>query len=175
MADYTILDPNSFLQGQPITQAQGQALEENLRAVAEGAFNAPRLYLRALERLTAGDEIRSRRDALQSVDTSEAVIHSFAFMQYGTIRARGELVSGGNSRIIIYRTRSGTRTAVTTGPTGTAGFVISDVAVLPGDLVEICVNSPSGAGSGRNGRFSTAGEDLWPGSALRLEGNRDAT
>lgn len=175
MADWTDQDVNSLLPGEPWTSAKALAAFENPVAITEGAPSAPRLYLRALERLEAGDQIRSRNDATVGVDLSEAVLNSFAFMQYGTIRARGELVSGGITRIIIYRTRNGTRTAVTAGPFGILGFVISDVAVLPGDLVEICVTSSADAGSGRNGQFSTDGQDLWPGSAHRLEGNRDAT
>ena len=159
----------------PLTSELVKQLRDNPIAIAEGAAGAPRLYLRAIESLEAGDQIRSRNDTI--VGTSEAgsaLLNSFEFMQYGTIRAQGELLSGGNSRIRIFRTRNGTGTAVAESDIGVTGVFSADIDVLPGDRIDIFLFSFAGAGSARNGRFSTNGQDLWPGSAARLEGNRSA-
>ena len=47
MAQWTFIDPNTLLPGDPWTSAKAQAAFENLEAVAEGADGAPRLYGKA--------------------------------------------------------------------------------------------------------------------------------
>jgi len=47
MAQWTFIDPNTLLPGDPWTSAKAQAAFENLEAVAEGAPGAPRLYGKA--------------------------------------------------------------------------------------------------------------------------------
>ena len=51
MAEWTFIDPNTLLPGDPWTSAKAQAAFENLEAVAEGAPGAPRL--RGLAAMTA--------------------------------------------------------------------------------------------------------------------------
>lgn len=49
MADYTAIDPNALLPGKPLTSPIVTALEENLRAFAEGAVGAPKLQRAAIQ------------------------------------------------------------------------------------------------------------------------------
>lgn len=48
MADWTVLDPNTLLPGDPFTSAIALALEENPRALAEQAVGAPKIADRTL-------------------------------------------------------------------------------------------------------------------------------
>lgn len=52
MADWTSLDTNSLLPGEPLTSAIALALEENPRAIAEGAIGAPRVRGQALAKVS---------------------------------------------------------------------------------------------------------------------------
>ena len=47
MAQWTNIDPNTLLPGDPWTSAKAQAAFENVEAMAEGATGAPRLYGKA--------------------------------------------------------------------------------------------------------------------------------
>ena len=49
MAQWTFIDPNTLLPGDPWTSAKAQAAFENLEAVAEGAPGAPRIQTDALQ------------------------------------------------------------------------------------------------------------------------------
>ena len=49
MAQWTFIDPNTLLPGDPWTSAKAQAAFENLEAVAEGAPGAPRVAGSALQ------------------------------------------------------------------------------------------------------------------------------
>ena len=49
MSQWTFIDPNTLLPGDPWTSAKAQAAFENLEAVAEGAPGAPRINGRALD------------------------------------------------------------------------------------------------------------------------------
>ena len=59
MAQWTTIDPNTLLPGDPWTSAKAQAAFENLEAVAEGAAGAPRIEAASINNLflglTAGD------------------------------------------------------------------------------------------------------------------------
>ena len=48
MAQWTTIDPNTLLPGDPWTSAKAQAAFENVEAVAEGAAGAPRIQSKAL-------------------------------------------------------------------------------------------------------------------------------
>lgn len=177
MSDWTEWDVNSLLPGEPWTSAKAIAAFENVNAAFEGAADAPRVYLRALEQLEAGDEIRSRFDSEQSGNTSS---HSFSFIQSGEIRCTFEAKDAGGalSSGVITRTRNGSETTLVSE--GLTGFVYNtitaDISVLPGDTIKMKLSPGAGASlTLRNARFSTDGQDLWPGVGVRLEGNRSAT
>ena len=152
-------------------------------------------------RLTAGDAIRSRNDGPSPTHANSYVaLHSFAFLQLGTIRVRFEMKASRSnslypSRGRIVRRRSGTSTVIGDWSRTSTSYASysADVAVLPGDSVSIqCrgYSSTRTVGGGgrdndpprtvtaiqnetsiRNMRLSTGGQNLWPGSAAHLEGN----
>lgn len=76
MADWTSLDTNTLLPGEPLTSAIALALEENPRAIAEGAANAP---------LISGALVKI-------IDTEE--IGSFIFARRSSTTAYGAVVAG---------------------------------------------------------------------------------
>ena len=173
----------------PITLQTGRALRDNMlslnsdqialiAAIVAGDAGAARIRINALQRVTAGDQIRSRRDASQSDSATDILAevtgHSFGFMQAGSIRAYFEH-SGTGSFAQVRRVRNSVDTVI--GEYANSGSLVArsvDVDVLPGDLVYI-YNSDGGAGSNsvtlQNCRFATAGEHLYPGTAVPLEGN----
>jgi hypothetical protein len=56
MADWTTIDPNDLLPGEPVTSALVLSLEENPRAIAEGAVDAPRVQPEALDNFFIGQQ-----------------------------------------------------------------------------------------------------------------------
>jgi len=54
MADWTELDTNTLLPGEPLTSAKALAFFENPVALAEGAADAPSLYVGLAAKLVAG-------------------------------------------------------------------------------------------------------------------------
>ena len=54
MAQWTFVDPNTLLPGDPWTSAKAQAAFENLEAVAEGAAGAPRVEAAGINKLFIG-------------------------------------------------------------------------------------------------------------------------
>lgn len=178
MADYTPWDVNSLLPGEPWTSAKAIAAFENLDASFEGVSGAPRLYLRSLEQLAVGSAIRSRNDGPVSVTSgagadAAATPLQFDFMQFGTIRMTAQLTTvEAGANLTFQRLRNGVWSTLSTFTTTAVHTV--DVAVLPGDRLSMVLFA--GAGiitiTGQNFRFQTNGQDLWPGSSQRLEGNR---
>ena len=67
MAQWTFIDPNTLLPGDPWTSAKAQAAFENLEAVAEGAAGAPRLYGLA----AVPDTNRSELQAVSGVSATD--------------------------------------------------------------------------------------------------------
>ena len=53
MAQWTFIDPNTLLPGDPWTSAKAQAAFENLEAVAEGAPGAPKVVSEGLDMFSA--------------------------------------------------------------------------------------------------------------------------
>ena len=178
MADYTDISDSAVDPDAPLTSELAYAWRDNPIAIAEGALGAPRIAIGALQRITAGDSIRSRNDAVQSVETTDVTASllglGFAFMQAGSIRVSFSH-SGTGSNAFVERLRNGVATTIASFA-NTLSLVSRtvDVSVLPGDYVTI--NNTDG-GTGTNQvilslcRFSTNGEDLYPGISARLEGN----
>jgi hypothetical protein len=173
MADWTDPPWAELTAGKPWTDEKAAAAFENPIAIAEGAADAERIRVGAMQRLTAGTNIRSRADAVVEVTAGTGVGHSFAFAQAGTIRVTFEHdTTGLSAEVNVTRIRNGTATVIATYGT-TAGYTARsvDVSVLPGDNVQIIAIATSASNFLRNMRFQTGGEDLFPGSACNLEGN----
>ena len=153
MADWTELDTNGLLPGEPLTSAKALAFFENPVAMAEGAVNAPRNTLKSIERITAGSQLRATRSLVAPSDI--VVVMELIMLQIGTVRVA--VTSNGSGLREIRRRRGGTSTTLATS---TVANVSVDASVIPGDLI---------TGSGGSSlsptitvTFSTNGESLWP-------------
>ena len=166
MADWTELDTNTLLPGEPLTSAKALAFFENPKAIAEGAADAPRNQLKSLPRLAAGPSVRSTRTVTVSGDTTETILNH-GIIQIGTIRA--SMTRSGGSLMTIFRIRNGT--SVTLAATDTATSVTADVSVIPGDAL-ICSGSSLGDNRIISATLAVASGDLWPSiTGGKLEGN----
>ena len=175
MTDYTILSNTAVGVGGLPSGATVTALRDNPLAIAEGTAGAPRIWLPSFERLEAGTSIRSRNDTPLVLGAGQTTtLHQFSFIQHGTIRVSVRKTAG-TGTVIVRRLRNGALTTLLSSTSTTTHTV--DVAVIPGDSVEIAGSSPAVTGNLTfdNGRFQTNGQDLWPGVSVKLEGNRSAT
>jgi hypothetical protein len=172
---YNPLDTDNLLAGEPLVEAEVLAFYENPIAIARGEDGAPRLYLRALEQLEAGDEIRSRRDdGVSASDGATETSLQFGFMQNGTIRASFTAASMTGATCSVIRRRNGSDATLASRTTN--GTTTVDIPVLSGDSVIFQVTAGAlGSGAITNCRLSTNGQDLWAGVEARVEGNRAAT
>ena len=81
MADWTELDTNGLLPGEPFTSAKALAFFENPTAMAEGAVNAPKVVSEALDMLVgAGSGLGTFTD-LERID--KVLINAFAYATPG--------------------------------------------------------------------------------------------
>lgn len=161
-----------------------QALRDNPVAIAEGAPNAPRILLPALERLRPGTSIRFRDDSVSTLTSSIfTTIATFqpGFMQAGTVTIAFEhSVISSTSEVRIYRFRGGTATLLTTISTGSTGYVAQtyNVDVQPGDVIFLQHRNTSGSTSNvRNKRLQVdAATYYWPANTFGyVEGNPTIT
>ena len=67
MADWTELDTNGLLPGEPFTSAKALAFFENPAAMAEGAVNAPKVVSEALNMTTMGAGATTGLDRVKSI------------------------------------------------------------------------------------------------------------
>lgn len=172
MADYTPIEDDEILPDAPIPSLLGFRWRDNPIAIAEGADAAPRIHIGALQRLTAGAEIRSRNDAYQSLGGGGGTLdaYRFGFMQVGDIRL-SLIQIGFLGTVTVVRTRAAVATTIQTwGSVGSPTARSVDFGVLPGDLLTVTLAASSNADVGFI-RLSTNGEDLWPGIPAPLEGN----
>ena len=168
MADWTELDTNTLLPGEPLTSAKALAFFENPKAIAEGADDTPRNQLKSLPRLVAGSSVRSTRTVSVPPDTGQNVILNHGIIQIGTIRASMTRGSGAGS-VTISRIRNGT--SVTLATTNTAASITVDVSVIPGDTLTFN-GSAAGGDRTHSATLAVASGDLWPSiTGGRLEGN----
>lgn len=165
MTAYTTHADSLFDPNKPILGSTHLEARDNLLSVAEGDDTAPKIDLPALERLAAGSNIRSRQDGV-SIGVGTGTVHSFGFIQIGTIRC---IINRSNAAAStrVTRRRNGVDTVVVASA---QADVSSDIDVIPGDVIFL-----EGDGTGGpftfDGRFATDGGNLWPGSEVRLEGN----
>ena len=169
MADWTELDTNTLLPGEPLTSAKALVFFENPKAIAEGADDAPRNQLKSLPRLVAGSSVRSTR-TVNLLTSATEIILNHGIIQIGTIRASMTRTNVGGS-MTISRIRNGT--IVTLGTTTSSTGITVDVSVIPGDELRFSA-SPSGGFTTytHSATLAVASGDLWPSiTAGRLEGN----
>lgn len=154
----------------PLTIQKARALRDNPVAMFEGAPGAPRLELPALERLVAGDVVRSSvTDAsVIGLSTVWVTVLAFGFLQIGTIRCKTSASQARNTRVV--RTRAGASTIIV-GATSTAALS-ADVSVLPGDGLEIQAAGASDITAYLiSASLCVEAGNLWPGAAANVTGN----
>jgi len=168
MTDYTSIADSQVEPLSPVTSELMTALRDNPLAIAEGSTGAPRMVLKSIERLVAGDAIRNQ--LTQTINSEESFGIGHSFLQIGTIRVKAIQVSGGVASYSITRNRNRVLTVLSSG--GLSGTVSVDVGVLPGDAVSATVSVSSFQPGGTYTlSLSTDGGNLWPGSTAQLEGN----
>jgi len=173
VADWTELDTNTLLPGEPLTSAKALAFFENPKAIAEGADDTPRNQLKSLPRLVAGSSVRSTRTVSVPPDTGQNVILNHGIIQIGTIRA--SMTRGGTSptgSVTISRIRNGTSVTLAATDAFTGASITADVSVIPGDQL-ICSGDASGSSARiHSATLAVASGDLWPSiTGGNLEGN----
>lgn len=171
MADYNpILDAETDPEA-GLRSSLFKRMVANPEASFEGKSGAYRLRIGALQRLTAGDEIRSRVDG---ETTGNGTHHSFAFLQAGTVRCslNHRSTSVGSTTANINRVRNGVSTTVATWSTSSTSNTArtADIDVLPGDLIQFAKQGGTTAAMS-SARISTDGEDLFPAGSYPVEGN----
>ena len=165
MADWTELDTNTLLPGEPLTSAKALAFFENPKAIAEGADDTPRNQLKSLPRLVAGSSVRSTRTRTVTQGTTETILNH-GIIQIGTIRA--SMTRGQAASVTISRIRNGT--SVTLVTTNSAASITADVFVIPGDQLICSTDVISNATI--SATLAVASGDLWPSiTGGNLEGN----
>ncbi|MCP4493641.1 MAG: hypothetical protein GY820_41020 [Gammaproteobacteria bacterium] len=137
----------------PLTSELGKRWDNNVIAAFEGAADAPRLSLASIERVAAGDTVRSSR----VLNGFNNLNHIFSFMQAGTVRASGTSSGGGDWG--IDRSRNGVTTTIAGG---TASSFSYDIDVLPFDTFDISWSKASP--SNYVIEISTDGGNLWCGN-----------
>lgn len=155
------------------TDGQVLTLDSGVPAWKSGDTSG--ITIDALQRIEAGDEIRSRKDSVTS-GAAQFTVLSFGFLQVGSVRVtfehRGD--SGRSGAAQVVRARNAVEAIVANYNTSSAGYVARtvDVDVLPGDRLDI-IHTAGGAGNAylRNVRIQTNGQDLFPGIPAPLEGN----
>ena len=156
MADWTELDTNGLLPGEPLTSAKALAFFENPVAITEGATGAPRNTLKSIERIAAGASLRATMAETYGGSETRTVL-GLIIAQIGTVRVA--VTTSITSTRTITRRRGGVSTTLLTG--GGTGAITSDVSVIPGDLIS-CIGAVGASSTTITATFSTNGENLWP-------------
>jgi hypothetical protein len=179
MADYTLIDPNTLLPGEPWTSAKALAAFENPEAIAEGAAGAPRIYQGAFERLVAGSEIRATVTASNSNPSGPTEAeYSFGLVQGGELRiGLSRSGSPAPASMDVKRTRAGVTTTVFSTASNPASV---DISIIPGDVIRVSASYGGGTLASTatiTATIGTNGSDLYPGPGLFgfIGGNRALT
>ena len=187
MADYdlTALTNTRLAHKKPGTVQMMRALRDNLIAALAGETGAPRLYLRSLEGVTAGAELRATKTAGAAVEENGQTEWAFTVLQSGTLRLeyqhrKNTGVGNSEAEVRVYRAGSLFATVMAYATSSTSYVTrTGDVTVVAGDRIEM-FHTGSAAGTFSqmtNMKISTGGEDLFPGEGLGgyIVGNRAAT
>lgn len=180
MTTYTAIPNSQVDQDSPVTQPLMTLLRDNPIAISEGAADAPRIYLRALEGLTAGDEVRANLPGVTTASSGSNVFWgTFGVSQNGVFRLKVTVASSGAHNVLWRRFRNGSATTVDTfvyGGGGSGADFVSDTPCLAGDLFYFEVATVTSSITTSNQQICTNGEDLYPAQGLwgYITGNRAA-
>lgn len=167
MADYTTPPWAQLVAGKPWTDEKAAAAFENPIAIAEGAPDAPRLRVGALQRLAPGNVVRVRYDAIVTAEAGKAARGlGICFSQNGSVRVTWQdKVQSGTGTATLVRRRYGVETTIATY-TSTSSWSdrTVDVAVSTGDFIEVRCVVGSVQAYLQLLRVQTDGADIWPGT-----------
>jgi len=153
--------------GAPASSELFKDIVSNIISVPEGGDGAPRVLLKALERLAPGSEIRSQSTEFVQPAIFTAVL-TISFMQVGSVRCSVSFVSGNASASRhVSRTRNKVQTVLHDAPSD----IVLDVDVLPGDQIVIGGEGASSSGATLFASIGTDGQSIWPSAFSTLEGN----
>lgn len=163
---------------QPMTSELALRWRANHLASLQGAAGAQRVYVQALERLTAGTTqaaiyVETRTAPASNVGWTD--LWEFGMVQGGTLRLTCETREAqnnlGQSEVQIVRMRNDVETNISVGAVDSTTFATLslDFSVQPGDLLTVqhrhTANNFSAAET-RNIRLLTTGQDLFPTAGL---------
>jgi hypothetical protein len=153
MADYTLIDPNTLLPGEPWTSAKALAAFENPEAIAEGAPGAPRVQglaiaseynglpvvtISAADTVALGEGMDARAGTLTTTST-EVVVISYRVPSYtGSARFRCSHFSGGSGGFFSFLRlyKNGVLVQGFSTPATDPVLRTVDLTFVPGDLIE---------------------------------------
>jgi hypothetical protein len=151
MADYTLIDPNTLLPGEPWTSAKALAAFENPEAIAEGAAGAPRVQglaiaseynglpvvtISAADTVTLGEGMDARVGTLTTTST-EVVVISYRVPSYtGSARFRCSHVSAGGFAAFLRLYKNGVLIQEFSTTTADPVLRTVDLTFVSGDLIE---------------------------------------
>jgi len=178
MTAYTTHPDSIFEVGKPNLGSTHSEARDNLIAVAAGHSTAPRVYIGAFERLTAGTVEKWKRPAaIQATNTSEFETSlEFGLIQGGTVSVaynhRQESGSGSQQAKVVRRRMVDSGSGATlveddflpsTSTSATNVTLSGDITVLPGDaLVFQQFASSTGVSEISDLTLKTNGEDIYP-------------
>ena len=180
MTTYTAIPLSQIDPQSPVTQTLMTLLRDNPIAIMEGAAGAPRMYLRAFEYLTVGDEVRAELPgvAASSLWTDADFQGNFYLAQSGAFRLKLNIDSVDGHTVLLRRTRAGVVSTVDTfvQPAATATDFTSNVPCIAADGFHLAVETVTSAITVTNYQICTNGEDLYPAPGLwgYITGNRPA-
>jgi hypothetical protein len=151
MADYTLIDPNTLLPGEPWTSAKALAAFENPEAIAEGAPGAPRVQglaiaseynglpvvtISAADTVALGEGMDARVGTLTTTST-EVVVISYRVPSYtGSARFRCSHVSAGGHAAFLRLYKNGVLVQDFSTISNTPVLRTVDLTFVSGDLIE---------------------------------------
>jgi hypothetical protein len=171
MATWRSIAASEYAVNAPGTAQWADAVSNNPVAITEGATGAPRNVLKSIEDLVAGDDNRSQ-DTHSTAGSAFGIyeeVHSFGFIQRGTIRCYIERTGGSSSpsnAARVTRTRNGTTTTLATA---NEPYTL-DVSVIPGDVVAL-LGQDGTTSITYTAYFRTDNTNLWPAGGAIVEGN----
>ena len=141
MADWTELDTNGLLPGEPLTSAKALAFFENPVAMAEGKVNAPKVVSEALNMLVGAGASTTSFTNLERIDK----------VLINTLMTH---TAGAGNRQMRYRTSTNNGsswggystfglTALTSAPTGGGAVVVSLGSSINAIEISVFINGSS--------------------------------
>ena len=137
MAQWTVIDPNTLLPGDPWTSAKAQAAFENVEALAEGAEGAPRVQARGLSPFLLGKLAESGTDASGFMDLDPLTVIRFdAYFSGGTLFSDPPIIQPRNLEMRVSANNGSSWTSwFNLGLSRTRGVYFGYLDLLSGSFV----------------------------------------